>query len=124
MSERELEQKRVGGKSFRVRISKGVRQNIRQTLKPEARQADYEQIAWVASEKILRAKVESYPEKFSLPQLEAVRRFHRLRWQLRENHVGGGDMRGKITEFMDNHPDRACDPVFAVIAQIFSKPKY
>lgn len=124
MTERGPEQRKIESRHFKVRISKGVRQNIRQTLKPEARQADHEQIAWVASEKILRARVESYPAKFSPPQLEAVRRFHRLRWQLRENHISGEDMRGKMTKFMDDHPDRACDPVFAVIAQIFSRPKH
>lgn len=98
-----------------------MRRHIREDLKPGVRQSDSETDAWIATEEILRARVESYPERFSVQQLRVIREFHKLRWGIRHVVVDPEQRKVKLLEFDREHPDPAYDHVFGVISQVFSK---
>lgn len=61
--------------------SRGTSRYVK-VLKPEARRANTEEKAWEATEKILQARIENWPNGF-IGCYSIVRRFHELRWDIK-----------------------------------------
>lgn len=105
------------------RLSKGESRYISQGLIPEARRSASSDQAWVAVEKILEAKVDSYPEKYS-KYIGAIMFYNSLRWRMYHDHINGREGINLIGQFSREYDDQTLDemaPVMRVISKIFSR---
>lgn len=102
---------------MRERLSKGTRTFVAETKRQIRTNVMREEDAWAQTEKILRKRLEGFPEKYST-SLAAIREFHIIR------HKGSEGLTEANRKFQDRFPDDILDlaaPAFRVISQIYSK---